>query len=162
MIRYTPWGPSYSNRTYCRKSRPEQTDVRTRDVRYRWYCNDVRGELDRLSDSIVIATDDGNPEPIHRTVEIAGDTADRLIARWHQGEKPRYGLLDDRDLRSGIDHHLVDDRLPRRSFTREGFDVHRMRAERDFHERALLDELAERNDRPLMNDPSHADMRWLR
>jgi hypothetical protein len=35
-----------------------------------------------------------------------------------------------------------------------------MWAERHLHEWALLDELVERNDRPLMNDPNHADMRW--
>jgi hypothetical protein len=43
---------------------PEQTDVRARDVRNRRYRNDVRGELDWLPDAIVVATDDGNPEPI--------------------------------------------------------------------------------------------------
>jgi hypothetical protein len=56
----------------------------------------------------------------------------------------------------------VDDRLPRCSFARKNFNVHRMRAERHLHERALLDELVGRNDRPLMNDPSHADTRSLR
>jgi hypothetical protein len=58
---------------------PEQTDVRARHVHYRWHCNDVRGELECLFDPIVIATDDGDPEPIDRTVEIAGDTADGLV-----------------------------------------------------------------------------------
>jgi len=141
---------------------PEQTDVRTRYVRYRWNCNDVRGELDRFFNPIVVATDDGNSEPIDRTVEIASDTADGLVACWNQREEPRYGLFDDRDLRAGVDHHLVDDRLPGRFFARESFDIDRVRAERHFHERALLDEFVERNDRPLMNYPSHADMRWLR
>lgn len=129
--------------------------MRTRELRHWWNSHQ------ELDDAIaVVVRADADLEPIDRAVEVASDSSDRLKPDGLQLEKRRYGVLDDGDGGTGIDHHVMGNRLPLRTFFREELDIRGVRREKYLDERPLLRELA-RNDLPLVNALNHESGRPL-
>jgi len=130
----------------------EQSYMRACELRHRWNREDVGRKLDVTI--VVMVRTDANLEPIDRTVEIPGDSGDSLKADGLQIEELRYGILDDRNLSAGIDHHPMGNRLPGSTFLRQQLDVGGVWRKKHFYQRPLFDELAPR-DLPVMNDVRH-------
>ena len=76
-------------------------------------------------------------------------------------EKLRYGVLDDGEICTGVDHHPMRYRLPGPIFLRQELDVGGMRREQHLDERTPCDELA-LDYLSLVNDSNHVAGKPLR
>ena len=118
----------------------EQAHMRTSELRNRRNRNHIGQEPDDVRGAI--ARTDVDLEAVDGAVQISGDPADSLVAERLQGEELRDSVLDDGDLGTGVDHHLMRNRLPVRAFIRQKLDICRVWCEDDLDERPMLYELA--------------------